>query len=675
MGRGFSVVLVLVLALSAVSGVGFVTGTTPLNAAVTDVSISPDPVVPGERLTAEVTIENFASSSEAYRIKAVAVRSAAGDLDELSRVEDPGVVTPGGSLTVPFSLRFDNPGSKQFRVVVFGEGQQTEDDLQLTYPLRVTVTDAKPKVEIDLRRPVAGVSSNATVTFANGVDRELRNVEVRLDGDVTVERPRRIQSALGAGETTEFTFEVTPETAGETELDATVEYTLAGGPTRTVRASTTVQTRALADRVDLRSNVSDGRILVTATNLGNVDVERLVVGGDGDGATVGERVLSTLATGESRTVALPVETFTASDGTANVTVSGAYDVGDQRRALDGGQVTLRRELVLNASVRPDGVSVTVTNRGDVAAERVAVGATGDGAALGERAVGTVDPGEQRQVVLPVEALGATETTVDVRATYGDRSQYEATGTRVELSRGVTLNATATDGAVTVQVANLGAVGVERVVVRGSATDATVGQAVVPALAPGESTTVTLPVSGLRRSADVAVTGRYAVGSTTADATGDSVTLERVPGRIELTGIDFQSEDGTLTISGSVSNVGLESVDSVVVRVVPTDGVTPVAPNREYFVGSVPASDFVSFDVTARVDTDVSSVPLNVSYLADGERRSELLTVPLDTAATTPSAGDGGSGGGLLLPALGGVLVVLVVGAFVLVGWRNRRGGD
>jgi hypothetical protein len=583
-GRGFSAVLALVVTCSALAGVGFVAGTTPLNAAVTDVTVTPDPAVSGERLVAEVTVENFATSNEAYRIDAVAIRNAGGRLDELSRVEDPGVISPGGSLTVPFGLRFREPGEKTFRVVVYGEGQQSEDDLQLTYPLRVTVTDATPKVEVDLRQPVAGVTSNATVTLANGVERELRNVEVRLDGDVTLERPRRVRSTLAAGETATFGFEVTPETAGETDLDATVEYTLAGGPTRTVNASATVRTRELDDRVRLRANVSTGQVFVTATNLGNVAVEKLVLDASGDGASVGERVVSTLASGESRTVALPVESLDAADGVATVTVGGTYEVADQRRAVDGGDVTLRRAVALNAT-------------------------------------------------------------------------------------------TAADGDVSVQVSNLGSVTVERVVVRGTTPDATVGQAVVPTLPPGESAMVTLPVSGLRRSADVSITGQYEVGATTARAAGDEAQLERVPGRVELTGVDVGTEDGTTTLSGSVSNVGLAGVDAVVVRVVPNDGVTPVAPNREYFVGTVPASDFVSFDVTARLAPNTTSVPLNVSYVADGERRSQTVMVPLDAARTPEPSGSGGGTGGLLLPAVGGVLVVVVVAAFVVVAWRNRRAGD
>ncbi|MFC7226909.1 hypothetical protein N0B31_05795 [Salinirubellus salinus] len=166
-----------------------------------------------------------------------------------------------------------------------------------------------------------------------------------------------------------------------------------------------------------------------------------------------------------------------------------------------------------------------------------------------------------------------------------------------------------------------------------------------------------------------------MGTTAASATGDEVRLERVPGRVELTGVDVGTEDGTTTISGSVSNVGLADVDAVVVRVVASEGVTPVAPNREYFVGTVPASDFVSFDVTARLDPNTTSVPLNVSYVADGDRQSQTVAVPIDAPLTPDPSGGGGGTGGLLLPALGGLLVVVVVAAFVLVAWRNRRAGD
>jgi hypothetical protein len=118
---------------------------------------------------------------------------------------------------------------------------------------------------------------------------------------------------------------------------------------------------------------------------------------------------------------------------------------------------------------------------------------------------------------------------------------------------------------------------------------------------------------------------------------------------------------------------------VVVRVLEREGVRPVAPNREYFVGSIPASDFVSFDVTVRVSEDVTTIPLEVTYLSEGERRVEEVTVPVDDATVrTPDRSGGGVGAGtgdLLVPVAVGAVVVLVVGVLVVLGWRNRRVGD
>jgi hypothetical protein len=306
---------------------------------------------------------------------------------------------------------------------------------------------------------------------------------------VTVERPRQVRSSLAAGETGSFAFEAVPTGAGETGLTATVEYTLANGPTRRVAATKTVRTAELDDRVVLTANASGRMVSVTATNLGNVDAEGLVV-------------------------------------------------------------------------------------------------------------------------------------------------------------------------------------------RGVATNATVGQAVVGTLAPDETATVRLPVQDLDGTATVEVRADYEVAGTAVSVAGDRVRLRSRPGRVELTGIDVQRESGHLVVTGSASNVGLSAVDSVVVRVREVDGVTPAPPNREYFVGSIPASDFVSFDVTARVTGDTTSIPLEVTYLSDGQRRVERVSVPVgDSALETPDRSGGSGSGGLLLPAAIGVVVVVIVGVLVFVGWRNRRVGD
>ncbi len=117
------------------------------------------------------------------------------------------------------------------------------------------------------------------------------------------------------------------------------------------------------------------------------------------------------------------------------------------------------------------------------------------------------------------------------------------------------------------------------------------------------------------------------------------------------------------------------MNSVIVRVVPADGVEPVPPNREYFVGTVPASDFVSFDLTARVADDVAAVPIEVRYLASGDERSERISVPVAGLATAgPDQGGRSTDRGLLVAAAIGAVIVAAVGVLMYLGWSNRGGG-
>lgn len=463
------------------------------NVAITDVTVTPNSPVPGETTTVTATVENFANSNETFVVEAAALRTGPrNDFNEFTRIRDPGRIPPGASLKLPLLRTFRTTGTEDLRVVVFGRTLGGER-VRLTYPVTVRVTDDDPRVAVALEEPVEGVETNATVTVANGLDRDLGNVEVTLSGEVTAERPRQIRSNLAAGETASFSFGAVPAGAGGTSVTATVEYTLAGGPTRSVGTTETVRTAELDDRVALTTNATGRRVVVTATNLGNVDAESLVVSGE-------------------------------------------------------------------------------------------------------------------------------------------------------------------------------------------ATNATVGQAVVGTLRPDGSATVSLPVRDVDGPAIVEVRADYEVGDTTATTPVERVTLRSVPGRVELTGLDVQTASGHLVVTGSAGNVGLSPVNSVVVRVVETEGVTPVSPNREYFVGTIPASDFVSFDVTGRVDEDVSEIPLRVTYLSDGQRRVEEVSVPYrDAAVETPDRSDGGGSGGSngdpLLPVAVGGVVVLAVGVLVFVGWRNRRAGD
>ena len=244
-----------------------------------------------------------------------------------------------------------------------------------------------------------------------------------------------------------------------------------------------------------------------------------------------------------------------------------------------------------------------------------------------------------------------------------------------LERNVVLDATSNSDSPTVgvDVLNRGNVPIENVTVYGESTNASVSQRYLGELPAQSSESLRINASLDESAADVTMRASYEIGSESGTAS-DDVRLTQTPGEIELTGLTVQSEAGRLAITGSASNVGLTEASSVTVRVQDTERVTPAAP-REYFAGRVPASDFVTFEVFARTEGNVSQIPLEVSYLADGERHTRTVMAAVGDGGPPPAAErspNGGGSGGLLVPALGALVVIGVLAAIVY-GWRNRGG--
>lgn len=274
-------------------------------------------------------------------------------------------------------------------------------------------------------------------------------------------------------------------------------------------------------------------------------------------------------------------------------------------------------------------------------------------------------------------------TVDARVRYRTTTGYRRTVTRsarvaVEpLEESVTLVAPdPPEGnvSVPVTVGNFGNAPIENVVVRAEASNGTVTPVTIDEVPADSVRRVTLAVSGVDSRATLDITAEYEIGGRvgTATATSRVVDTVDVPGEVELTGLEVRREGDRLRITGSASNVGLEEVNSVVVRVRDTERVTPAAPNREFFVGTIPASDFVSFDVYARTDGNVTAIPLEVTYLADGERTTVQARAPVEGVATGQSSDEPASEPDPLVYGMGGVVVLAVTGLLV-VGWRNRGG--
>jgi len=462
------------------------------NATVSDVTLAPNEPAPGETVTFTVDIENFESSGDSLEIDAVALRRN-GDgsgITEYARVRNVGTLSPGASTSIELTHTFETSGTKDLRVYVYAENANNGNNVQLRYPVSVTVQERHPQLDIQANDSVSGVATNGNVTIANGLDTNLTNAELNVTGEnITMLENRTVFAGVDEGGTVTAPFRFRAQSTGSHQLQTTLSYTLPNGTDRSV-----TQTRT-------------------------------------------------------------IETETAGDG---ITVDAASSGGGSEQEVE----------------------VDVLNQGNAVAEDVVITAASENATVGQTIISSVEPG----------------TTEEVR-----------------------LNATLSES-----------------------------------------------------TADVNITADYETGSNGRTA-ATTTTLQSVPASIELTGLNTVREGDVLRISGSSSNVGMTAAQGVVVRVVSTENVQPAAPNRDFFVGEVPASDFSSFDLTARTDGNVSSIPIEVSYLVDATRRTQTFEIAVNGAtAAQPQQPQTGGGPGIGLLATGGVAVVAVLVVTTVLVRRYRR---
>lgn len=251
---------------------------------------------------------------------------------------------------------------------------------------------------------------------------------------------------------------------------------------------------------------------------------------------------------------------------------------------------------------------------------------------------------------------------------------EAFTVEIEPRRGnVTMVAkpTSEDGTdVTVDIINTRNLPIKHILLDGTSSNATVSQQFIAEIPAQSSRSVVLNTSLDGRQAAIQLSATYEVGDSEGTVS-DALAIRSVPGQIDLTGVEIQQEDERLLVTGSASNVGLEEVNSVVVRVKNTTRVTPAPPAREYFVGTVPSSDFVSFEVFARTNGTVSAIPLEVTYLVGEQRYNRTVKIPYEEVGSHQTPAPSANERSLLALGMGSVLVGIVA-VIIYVGWRNSR---
>lgn len=194
---------------------------------------------------------------------------------------------------------------------------------------------------------------------------------------------------------------------------------------------------------------------------------------------------------------------------------------------------------------------------------------------------------------------------------------------------------------------------------------------------GSSQSVQFDTQG-RNGETVTFTASYTAAGRTHTTTRSHVVDYPVPGEVRLTGIEITQTATGVLIRGEAVNVGSTDTGSVLVSVRRGEGVSPASPSGEYFVGAIDASEFATFELTAAVQPEAKSIPVEITYIVDGRQitttqRLEYETVSSDgsqaaNGGSDSTADSGGPLGGPALLVVGLVVLVFGVGAYR---WRKQ----
>ncbi|WP_276271345.1 hypothetical protein [Haloarcula litorea] len=491
---------------------------------------------------------------------------------------------------------------------------------------RLTLTDAT----VTPGTPTTGapITAEPTVRLSAGSNTSLALDSVRVVRPAAGTEPRVLGNAtdlgtLSPGETLTVPVTFTVDAPRVYDLELVVVGTDSDGDTVRATRPLTVGVERGAPQVELRAERlvagADSPVTAVVSNPTTGPLRGIeVVVTDPETGERTRRTVASLAAGASETLNLSVRPAEAGEGTLAVRTTYTTPVGVERTAAFGKNVTV------DPPTTDVGVRAGPAQQDDT--DQVAGGLSG--------------------------LVGGGASALQSQSSDDERSARES---RVDVT-----------------VTNFGNVPVEDVVVRGETPDGepldAVGRlSVADALEPGESGTVTVDLSRVSATDGVRFVAAYDEPSGRAtNATLYGYSAAR--GNATLTGLDVRVDDeGRVTVDGNLANTGDGEVGSAVVAVAPTEFVSPAYPQRTYFVGSVAASEFAPFELTAQADAaNATELTVRLTYSDGGERVVDTVTVPLPAADGTDRGSPTQSLGVALVLTLG-----LVATAAVTV-YRRRR---
>ena len=230
--------------------------------------------------------------------------------------------------------------------------------------------------------------------------------------------------------------------------------------------------------------------------------------------------------------------------------------------------------------------------------------------------------------------------------------------------------------ITLDVVNTRANDVSSVIVKsdGDGVIFTPSEVFVGTITGGNSSTATFTLDTMDSSSgakDVSFSASYYNGDNLHSSSDMSDTINVVEqSSLLLTAIEIEDSGSKYSITGDINNVGTTDAKNVMVSVVESDDVEPIQPYANYFIGTLEADDFSSFELSARVSGDITSIPVLIEF-RNTDNAYTSITETIDLGKNS-IVGSGSSEG--MSPIVIGAIVISAIAIIGIIGlsWKKRK---
>jgi hypothetical protein len=298
--------LILLTVVIIIVTAGFIPLVTAQQSDVTigSINVTPTNPSPGDVVIIDAELRNSETSSGSVKISQVSIDGPS--IDE--NADDIGKLGPGTSVTVPFSVVFDEPGQKKLTVTMYGQ-EDSGSVFSIQKPVYISVERDSTLLSSATDTVAAGGLAPINITVANGDDEAITGVQLTVD-DPRIEQPQRTRGSIASGSEQTFQYDAYFESPGRHSLTGTVIYQTSNGVTH--RTTETIPVTVERPRVNVDLSVStnanqSGATVVELTNFGNTYLSDITVNAAANGDVIARKLLSNLQAETSRSLTFAPE--------------------------------------------------------------------------------------------------------------------------------------------------------------------------------------------------------------------------------------------------------------------------------------------------------------------------------------------------------------------------------